>query len=30
MVLLLTMGMCVVSGLLALRKVRALDPADIF
>jgi len=30
MVLLLTVGMCVISGLLALRKVRALDPADIF
>ncbi len=29
-VLLLTMAMCSLSGLIALRKVRALDPADIF
>src|SRR5262245_31994999 len=29
-VLLLTIGMCAVSGTLALRKVRKLDPADVF
>jgi putative ABC transport system permease protein len=29
-VLLLTMGMCLFSGLLALRKLRAADPADLF
>jgi len=29
-VLALTATMCLVSGLLALRKVRALDPAEIF
>jgi putative ABC transport system permease protein len=29
-VLALTIGMCAVSGLLALRKIRALDPAEIF
>ncbi len=29
-VLLLTMAMCMVSGLVAVRKVRAADPADIF
>ena len=29
-VLLLTMTMCALSGMIALRKVRALDPADIF
>jgi putative ABC transport system permease protein len=29
-VLLLTIGMCALSGTLALRKVRKLDPADVF
>jgi putative ABC transport system permease protein len=29
-VLVLTIGMCVVSGILAMRKLRAADPADIF
>ena len=29
-VFLLTLGMCAVSGLLAVRKVRRLDPADVF
>jgi len=29
-VLLLTVGMCVGSGLLAVRKVRNADPADLF
>ena len=29
-VFLLTLGMCVLSGLLALRKVRRLDPAEVF
>ena len=29
-VLALTIAMCAISGLIALRKVRALDPADIF
>jgi putative ABC transport system permease protein len=29
-VLVLTIGMCAISGMLALRKVRALDPADVF
>ena len=29
-VLLLTIGMCAISGLIALRKVRNLDPAEIF
>jgi putative ABC transport system permease protein len=29
-VLALTVGMCAISGMLALRKVRALDPADVF
>jgi putative ABC transport system permease protein len=29
-VLLLTVAMCAISGTLALRKVRALDPADVF
>jgi putative ABC transport system permease protein len=29
-VLLLTTAMCAISGMLALRKVRALDPADVF
>jgi putative ABC transport system permease protein len=30
MVLVLTVGLCVVSGLFALRKLRAADPADLF
>lgn len=30
LVLALTVGMCVISGMLALRKVRAADPADVF
>lgn len=30
LVLVLTMGMCVLSGFIALRKVRSLDPADLF
>jgi putative ABC transport system permease protein len=29
-VLLLTMGMCLSSGLLAIRKLRSADPADLF
>jgi putative ABC transport system permease protein len=29
-VFLLTLAMCAASGLLALRKVRRLDPADVF
>jgi len=29
-VFLLTLGMCALSGLLALRKVRRLDPAEVF
>lgn len=29
-VFLLTLGMCAISGLLAVRKVRRLDPADVF
>jgi putative ABC transport system permease protein len=29
-VLILTVGMCVVSGILAVRKVRSADPADLF
>jgi putative ABC transport system permease protein len=29
-VLLLSMAMCSVSGLLALRKVKSADPADLF
>ncbi|MEM1156290.1 MAG: ABC transporter permease, partial [Pseudomonadota bacterium] len=29
-VLALTLGMCIVSGVMALRKVRAADPADVF
>ena len=29
-VLVLTVGMCVVSGVLAVRKVRSADPADLF
>jgi putative ABC transport system permease protein len=29
-VLLLTMGMCLVSGLLATQKLRSADPADLF
>ena len=29
-VLLLTIAMCAFSGTLALRKVRKLDPADVF
>jgi ABC-type antimicrobial peptide transport system permease subunit len=29
-VLLLTFAMCALSGLLALRKVRTLDPAEVF
>jgi putative ABC transport system permease protein len=29
-VLLLTVGMCAISGLMALRKVRNLDPAEVF
>jgi len=29
-VFLLTLGMCALSGLLAMRKVRRLDPADVF
>jgi putative ABC transport system permease protein len=29
-VFLLTLGMCVLSGFLALRKVRKLDPAEVF
>jgi putative ABC transport system permease protein len=29
-VLVLTCGMCLVSGFLALRKVRNADPADLF
>ena len=29
-VFLLTVGMCAVSGILALRKLRAADPAEIF
>jgi putative ABC transport system permease protein len=30
LVLLLTIGMCLVSGLLAIRKLRSADPADLF
>jgi putative ABC transport system permease protein len=30
MVLLLTIGMCALAGLIALRKVRSADPADVF
>jgi putative ABC transport system permease protein len=29
-VFLLTLGMCLLSGFLALRRVRKLDPADVF
>jgi putative ABC transport system permease protein len=29
-ILVLTVGMCVLSGFIALRKVRSLDPADLF
>lgn len=29
-VFVLTLGMCAISGLLAVRKVRRLDPADVF
>jgi len=29
-VLALTVGMCVFAGLLAMRKVRSADPADVF
>jgi putative ABC transport system permease protein len=29
-VLVLTVGMCLASGLLAVRKVHAADPADLF
>ena len=29
-VFLMTLAMCAVSGLLAVRKVRRLDPADVF
>jgi putative ABC transport system permease protein len=30
LILLLTVGMCILSGLLALRRVRTLDPAEVF
>ena len=30
MVLLITIGMCALSGLLALRKLRSADPAEVF
>jgi ABC-type antimicrobial peptide transport system permease subunit len=29
-VFLMTLAMCALSGLLAVRKVRRLDPADVF
>ncbi|MBC7657407.1 MAG: ABC transporter, partial [Frankiaceae bacterium] len=30
LVFVLTLGMCAISGLLAVRKVRKLDPAEVF